>query len=86
MAEAVAASAAGEGTCAICLEAMRANQTVMALRCKHEYHRQCITKWLKSCETPSCPQCKAPALEGVDRDPMKTPRGGSPEQQWWPHT
>jgi hypothetical protein len=80
------AEAKEEGTCAICLDAMRANQTVMALRCKHEYHRQCITKWLKSCETPTCPQCKAPALEGADGDPAKPSREGSPEQQWWPHT
>ena len=80
-----------EGTCVICLEVMRANQTVMALRCRHEYHRSCITKWLKACETPSCPQCKAPALGddgagegGDDAKGGPSPRS-SPEQEWW-HT
>ena len=77
-----------EGTCAICLEGMRANQVVLALRCRHEYHRGCITKWLKSCETPTCPQCKAPALAGGDGadDPYGgRSREGSTEQLWW-HT
>ena len=72
----------GEQTCAICLEAMRAGQTVLALRCKHEYHRACILKWLKSCEAPTCPCCKAPALGDSDSPPA---RESSPEQQWW-HT
>jgi len=52
-----------EPTCAICLEAIRPQQSVTTLPCKHEYHRQCISKWLKSTEAASCPQCKAPALE-----------------------
>ena len=52
-----------EVSCAVCLEGMRANQTVVELKCKHTYHRACILKWLKSCEAPSCPQCKAPVLE-----------------------
>ena len=29
--------AKGEQTCAICLESMRAGQTVLTLRCKHDY-------------------------------------------------
>ena len=76
-----------DATCAICLEGLRANQTVLTLRCKHEYHRACILKWLKSCETPTCPQCKAPALEGGA--PPDGPPGGrtpSPEEEWWRHT
>jgi len=72
-----------EGVCAICLEPMRAQQTVMSLRCKHDYHKACIMKWLKSNEVPSCPQCKAPALAEAD-SPVGT-RESSPEQQWW-HT
>ena len=75
----------GEQTCAICLEAMRAGQTVLTLRCKHDYHRSCILKWLKSCEAPTCPCCKAPAL-APDKAPDSPPtRESSPEQQWW-HT
>ena len=76
----------GDAVCAICLEALKANQTVMTLRCKHEYHRACILKWLKGCETPSCPQCKLPALGGGGASPKGSPkRESSPEQQWW-HT
>ena len=71
-----------EQVCAICLETMRAGQTVLSLRCKHDYHRACILKWLKSCEAPTCPCCKAPALREGDSPPA---REGSPEQQWW-HT
>uniref|UniRef100_A0A6T8BWT1 RING-type domain-containing protein n=1 Tax=Prymnesium polylepis TaxID=72548 RepID=A0A6T8BWT1_9EUKA len=52
-----------EPTCAICLENIRAQQNVTTLPCKHEYHRQCIAKWLKMAEAASCPQCKAPALD-----------------------
>lgn len=74
--------AKGDQTCAICLEALRAGQTVLTLRCKHDYHRSCILKWLKSCETPACPCCKAPALGEADSPPA---RESSPEHQWW-HT
>lgn len=74
-----------EAVCAICLETLRAQQQVMTLSCRHEYHKPCILKWLKSCETPTCPQCKAPALErGGHPSPARQP---SPEEQpeWW-HT
>jgi len=74
-----------DAVCAICLESVREKQLVITLQCKHDYHKSCILKWLKSCETPSCPQCKAPALVdgGGDLSPHRTP---SPEEQWWPHT
>ena len=71
-------------TCAICLEPLKANQTVLELRCKHEYHRACILKWLKSSENPTCPCCKQPALPSAS-DAESPQREGSPEQQWW-HT
>ena len=31
------ASKGGEQTCAICLEQLRAGQTILTLRCKHDY-------------------------------------------------
>ena len=55
-----------ECTCVICLEGLRAQQQVITLPCKHEYHRPCILKWLKSCDTPTCPQCKVPVLAADD--------------------
>ena len=54
--------AKSDATCAICLDNLRANQNVITLPCKHEYHKLCILKWLKSCDAPSCPTCKAPVL------------------------
>lgn len=54
--------AKSDATCAICLEDFRANQSVTTLPCKHEYHKSCILKWLKSCDAPTCPTCKAPVL------------------------
>ena len=77
-----------DGVCVICLEKFadaRSAQSVCTLRCKHEYHRSCIMKWLKSCETPTCPTCKAPVLGGADESLQPPPSEGSPEQQWW-HT
>lgn len=57
------AEAKSELVCAICLENIRVQQVMITLPCKHEYHRQCILKWLKSTEAATCPCCKAPALE-----------------------
>jgi len=57
------AEAKEDRTCAICLESIRVQQSMITLPCKHEYHRQCITKWLKSSEVAACCICKAPALE-----------------------
>ena len=62
------ANEGNEPTCAICLEGLRAQQQVVTLPCKHDYHRPCILKWLKQCDAPSCPQCKAPALAPGDDD------------------
>ena len=74
-----------ECVCAICLETMRAQQVVLTLPCKHEYHKQCILKWLKNNEVPSCPTCKAPALL-VPK--LGSPRGNppSPPEEEWHHT
>lgn len=58
--------ARSEDVCVICLENMRAQQHVVALPCKHEYHKPCILKWLKTADAPTCPQCKAPALLPAD--------------------
>ncbi|KAL1522109.1 hypothetical protein AB1Y20_021752 [Prymnesium parvum] len=82
-----------ERACAICLENIRVQQTVTTLPCKHEYHRNCISKWLKSIEAASCPQCKAPALEPPPSSTASTATVNDPDagaaatttEQWW-HT
>uniref|UniRef100_A0A1B0FCG1 RING-type domain-containing protein n=1 Tax=Glossina morsitans morsitans TaxID=37546 RepID=A0A1B0FCG1_GLOMM len=44
--------------CSVCLENFELNQTVRKLGCSHEFHSQCVDKWLKSKAT--CPLCRAP--------------------------
>ena len=56
------AQAGTESPCVICLDQLKARETVLSLQCNHVFHRDCITKWLKQNETPSCPICKSPAL------------------------
>ena len=88
-AEAKAKEAEGsEGVCVICLESVRAQQQVLTLRCKHEYHKSCILKWLKSCDTPTCPQCKAPVLgaDGASSQSAAREESDDEVQEWWPHT
>jgi len=70
-----------EQICVICLETQRAQQVVLTLPCGHEYHKPCLLKWLKSCETPTCPTCKAPALCDSDhaRDAESASRAAEAE-------
>ncbi len=49
--------------CAICLEPLSSNQEeTYSLNCQHQYHRDCITRWLHT--NPNCPLCRQP----VDAD------------------
>ena len=81
--------AESESTCAICLETIRAQQLVLPLPCKHEYHKPCILKWLKSCDAPSCPTCKAPVLvaptPAAPAAPVAASTADGADEQWW-HT
>lgn len=43
--------------CPICFNAYAANDTLIELPCKHEFHDECITHWLKDANT--CPLCRA---------------------------
>nr|QBK87194.1 MAG: putative RING finger E3 ubiquitin ligase [Marseillevirus LCMAC201] len=40
--------------CSICLSCLDNN--IYALKCTHEYHKKCISKWLKDHDT--CPLCR----------------------------
>lgn len=42
--------------CSICLERYDKNNKIMNLKCRHTFHQECITKWLKDNNT--CPQCR----------------------------
>jgi hypothetical protein len=46
-----------ENNCLICLEPKEVNQEVRLLPCFHDFHRECIDKWLS--ESCSCPIDKA---------------------------
>ena len=45
-----------EDCCAVCLEKMVKNETVRRLNCTHTYHKDCIDRWLLSCNG-CCPVC-----------------------------
>ena len=47
--------------CPVCLEPLKANETVRALPCCHSFHIQCIDPWLSSDHT--CPVCKHDLLQ-----------------------
>ncbi|EPY50992.1 RNF family protein [Schizosaccharomyces cryophilus OY26] len=44
--------------CVICLEAFNRGDKVIALPCKHEFHRNCISKWVVDYRH-TCPTCNA---------------------------
>mmetsp|Transcript_19845 Transcript_19845/g.57019 ORF Transcript_19845/g.57019 Transcript_19845/m.57019 type:complete len:183 (+) Transcript_19845:3-551(+) len=69
--------------CAICLEPLKTSQVVIDLPCRHDFHKGCILKWLKSSEAPSCPVCKHPALDSAEPGAAApTP----PPTEEWHHT
>ena len=51
-------------SCSLCLELFEPGETVTMLACGHQYHKSCITRWLKSrrFQTRRCPLCNADAL------------------------
>ncbi|KAH6798792.1 hypothetical protein C2S51_035276 [Perilla frutescens var. frutescens] len=55
-----------EGTCVICLEEYKYMDDVGTLKCGHDFHAECIRKWLSVKNL--CPICKASA---VDDDNIK---------------
>lgn len=42
--------------CSICLSEMKINEKLVILSCKHYFHKECITEWLKKSRT--CPECR----------------------------
>ncbi|CAI9786965.1 unnamed protein product [Fraxinus pennsylvanica] len=51
----------GPEICVVCQGEYEENESVGILRCGHEYHVDCITKWLL--QKNVCPICKAEALQ-----------------------
>ena len=46
----------GKADCSICMEPVNIGTEVTELPCKHWFHHECVTSWLKSHDT--CPQCR----------------------------
>jgi len=47
--------------CLVCLSAFDEVDDVIALQCKHQFHRSCITTWLSEYRR-TCPLCCSEAL------------------------
>ena len=49
-----------EVECSICLQKIKINDIVRITSCKHQFHSNCIDRWLE--EKPFCPLCKTNLL------------------------
>lgn len=54
----------GDGKCCICMNHYAVKDVVTTLHCKHEFHRDCIRKWLEG--QPNCPLCKMDIKEALE--------------------
>lgn len=43
--------------CSICLDDFKINETIVFLKCKHIYHKDCIKNWLTK-QSSKCPTCR----------------------------
>ena len=43
-------------TCTICLDGFKLEDVIFNIKCKHFFHKECLTKWLKLQKL--CPNCK----------------------------
>ncbi|XP_078355742.1 RING finger protein 215-like [Oculina patagonica] len=51
--------------CAVCLDEFHSNQLVRTLPCDHEFHYECVDRWLLAKRT--CPLCKGNIIERLSR-------------------
>jgi len=51
-------------TCAVCLENIEDGDEIRTITCMHQFHVNCIDKWLRS--KPTCPVCMFPVQGGND--------------------
>jgi E3 ubiquitin-protein ligase RNF115/126 len=52
----------GKAECTICIDELKKGEEVLVLPCKHWYHGECVTLWLR--EHNTCPMCRKPIEEG----------------------
>ncbi|KAK3688157.1 hypothetical protein B0T22DRAFT_439720 [Podospora appendiculata] len=60
----------GKAECTICIDDMYKGAEVSVLPCKHWFHGECVTLWLK--EHNTCPICRTPIEGGPSRSANNT--------------
>ena len=45
-----------KSSCPVCLDDYTVGEYKRCLSCSHSYHKKCIDKWIKKCNT--CPECR----------------------------
>lgn len=61
----------GNADCSICMDAVEPEEEVTELPCKHWFHHQCVSAWLKEHDT--CPHCR----KGITKTDQNPPRDTS---------
>lgn len=62
----------GKAECTICIESMHKGDEVLVLPCKHWFHGECVTMWLK--EHNTCPICRTPIEESNNNNAPGPPQ------------
>lgn len=62
----------GNAECSICMDNVEIGQEVTVLPCKHWFHGDCVTSWLKEHDT--CPHCRKPISESEAQRPESSRR------------
>ncbi|KAI0470192.1 hypothetical protein F4859DRAFT_515720 [Xylaria cf. heliscus] len=78
-----------KGECTICIDEVKVGDEVMVLPCKHWFHEECASLWLK--QHNSCPVCRA-AIDGATAgkprneatSSQNSPRGTDPSSSSGP--
>ncbi|KAK1409258.1 hypothetical protein QVD17_35784 [Tagetes erecta] len=52
--------------CVICLKEYEVEDMIGTLICKHQYHDECIKKWLSKTENRNCPVCRHHSIQFED--------------------
>jgi len=49
--------------CCICLQAFESEENIVQMPCTHEFHAECMYKWLQHSSHGRCPQCSRSAFD-----------------------
>lgn len=66
----------GKAECTICIDSIHKGDEVVVLPCKHWFHGECVTMWLK--EHNTCPICRTPIEENSDAQPQRPAQSQTP--------